>query len=509
MERKPAVAGMFYPGDPAVLSADVDGMLAAAHAERAATLARAEAPIEFAGLRAIIVPHAGYVYSGPMAAKAYNVVAERVAAGEQFDRVVIVGPTHRVPVYGVAYPTAASFATPLGAVPLWPGIGQALAGVADAEPNDLTHQDEHAIEVQLPFLQKVLPGVPVVPLNAGQATGVQVADVVEKLLDDKTLLVISSDLSHYLSYADANEVDAITLGQVLSLAGPLISEQACGATPINGVIELARRHDWFPLLLGFCNSGDTAGDKARVVGYCAVAFYARNQDGVVENVARVSDGNRAGKIDPINLPVQPVGQGGESLAAGALPASAGGVLLAYARDAIDRQLGEAPAEMLPKWGDWAENQLGVFVTLTKDGELRGCIGTLSDDRPLRQSVPANAVNAAIHDPRFPPLTKAELADIDVEVSVLTPAEPVLISDGNGGLRPPHTEAEAASAIVPFVDGIILRDGWRQATFLPQVWEQLPNPVEFLAHLRAKAGLAPRAWHPGIELLRYHVQAFEE
>lgn len=496
MIRKPAVAGMFYPGDPAALSDDVDALLASARSEHVEYLAQAEAPIELAGLRAIVVPHAGYVYSGPMAAKAYNIVAERVAAGELFDRVVIVGPTHRVAIYGLAYPTDSEFHTPLGSVRIWPEVAHALAGVPDAEPNDLTHRDEHAIEVQLPFLQKVLPGVPVVPLNAGQATGSQVANVVEKLLDDNTLLVISSDLSHYLSYEDANQVDAITLGQILSLAGPLVSEQACGATPINGVIELAKRHDWFPLLLGFCNSGDTAGDKSRVVGYCAIAFYQRDSDGVVENVARVSVTSKAGKVDPVST-------------VGSLPESAGGVLLAYARDAIQRQLGEAPAEMMPKWGDWATQQLGVFVTLTKDGELRGCIGTLSDDRPLRQSVPANAINAAIHDPRFPPLTPAELADVDVEVSVLTKAEPVLISDGQGGMRPPRTEAEAANALMPHVDGVILRDGWHQATFLPQVWDQLPDPVEFLAHLRAKAGLSPRVWHPEIELLRYHVQAFEE
>jgi len=493
MIRKPAVAGMFYPGRPTELSDDVDALLAAAQAERAGNLQRAEAPLEFAGLRAIIVPHAGYVYSGSTAAKAYAIVAERVAAGEQFDRAVIVGPTHRVPVYGVAYPRASQFQTPLGSVPVWAGVEQALAGVPDVEPNDATHQDEHAIEVQLPFLQKVLPGVPVIPLNAGQATGAQVADVVEKLLDDKTLLVISSDLSHYLSYSDANEVDAITLGQVLSLAGPLISEQACGATPINGVIELAKRHDWFPLLLGFCNSGDTAGDKSRVVGYCAIAFYQRNSAGFVENVARVSEGNMTGKVAPIHP----------------LPESAGGVLLAYARDAIERKLGEAPAEMPPNWPHWADEQFGVFVTLTKDGELRGCIGTLTDNRPLRESVPANALNAAFQDPRFPRLTRAELPDIDVEVSVLSDAVPVLVDDGSGGQRPPATEAEAAGALAPNVDGIILRDGWHQATFLPQVWEQLPDPVEFLAHLRAKAGLNPRAWHPGIELLRYHVQAFEE
>jgi AmmeMemoRadiSam system protein B len=139
--------------------------------------------------------------------------------------------------------------------------------------NDETHKDEHAIEVQLPFLYNGLIRVPIIPLNAGAASAELVADVVERLLDDSTLLLISSDLSHYLNYNDANQVDAITLKQIMKLEGALISQQACGATPINGVLELARRHNWEPVLLAACNSGDTAGDKDRVVGYCAVAFY--------------------------------------------------------------------------------------------------------------------------------------------------------------------------------------------------------------------------------------------
>ncbi|MDR2703997.1 MAG: AmmeMemoRadiSam system protein B [Cellulomonadaceae bacterium] len=491
--RKPAVAGMFYPGDPQVLAAVVDALLAAAHAKRPARTAKGS-------LRAVIVPHAGYMYSGPTAAEAYDLVAERVAAGEVYQKVVIVGPTHRVPVYGVAYPTATEFLTPLGAAALVPDLAATLAGVADAAANDATHRDEHAVEVQIPFLQKVLPGVPIIPLNAGQATGVQVADVLDHLIDDETLLVISSDLSHYLSYDDANQIDAITLGQILSLAGPLISEQACGATPINGVLELARRHDWVPVLLDACNSGDTAGDKGRVVGYCAVAFY----QGAVSLSETASD---------------------EGNVFGPLPSSAGPVVLANARAAIEQAVGAAPQTEPQPWGDWANLQRGVFVTLNKHGELRGCIGTLSDDRPLSASIVANAANAALRDPRFAPVTAGELGDIEVEVSVLSEAEPVLISDsgsdsdwghGSGeadgqahGLRPPRTEAEAATALVPGVDGVILKRGWNHATFLPQVWEQLPDPVEFLAHLRAKAGLPARAWDDRIVLERYRVQAFEE
>ncbi len=259
--REAAVAGTFYPDDPIALRDAVDRLLADAPRPPDGS------PVP----RAAIVPHAGYVYSGPTAAVAYA----RVADGRgTITRVVIVGPTHRVPVRGVALPAAEAFSTPLGTLPVaeewaWGRLEGVDAACVDAS----THRWEHSVEVQLPFLQRALGDVEIVPLLAGQASGEEVADVLDALWGGpETLIVISSDLSHYLPYDDAVAVDAATIDRIASLDGPLDHDQACGATPINGMLVLARRRRLAPTLLDARNSGDTAGDRDRVVGYCAFSF---------------------------------------------------------------------------------------------------------------------------------------------------------------------------------------------------------------------------------------------
>ena len=182
----------------------------------------------------------------------------------------------------------------------------------------------------------------------------------------------------------------------------------------------------------------------------------------------------------------------------ALPDDAGPVLLAAARAAIADVLG-VPGPTPPPWPTWADAVLGTFVTLTQGGELRGCVGTLVEHVPLREGVAANAVRAARRDPRFPPLTAAELARTRIEVSVLSAAEPMTVT----------SEDEAFAALRPGVDGVIFSASGCQATFLPQVWEQLPDPRTFLAHLRRKAGLPDGYWGPDARLSRYTVQAWEE
>jgi AmmeMemoRadiSam system protein A len=152
---------------------------------------------------------------------------------------------------------------------------------------------------------------------------------------------------------------------------------------------------------------------------------------------------------------------------------------------------------------------GTFVTLTKNGELRGCIGTLVDDRPVAASVLENAKKAAFSDPRFPPVSAGELDEIDIEVSVLTEPQPLLVDDGGGRMRAPDSEAEVVAALKPGVDGVIFQAGSRSATFLPQVWEQLPDPHQFLQHLKAKAGLPPNYWGDDVEIETYQVTAYHE
>lgn len=259
--RPAAVAGIFYPGQGAALSSAVQGLLAAVPPDPDAPQA---AP------KALIVPHAGYVYSGSTAALAY---ARLLPWRHTIRRVVLLGPVHRVPVRGLALPGATAFATPLGEVPIDAAAVTALAGLPQVVTSPAAHAQEHALEVQLPFLQSVLDDFTLLPLAVGDATPAEVAQVLERLwCGPETLIVISSDLSHFLPYASAQGVDRATVEAILALAGPVTHAQACGGTPVNGLLLAARRHALQPRLLGLCNSGDTAGDKERVVGYASLSF---------------------------------------------------------------------------------------------------------------------------------------------------------------------------------------------------------------------------------------------
>lgn len=251
--RRPAVAGLFYPGDPRRLADMVDGFLAAG------------APLE-SPPKALVAPHAGYVYSGAMAGLAYATLAP---VRDRITRVVLLGPVHRVPVRGLALPGCDAVATPLGEVE----VDAAASGLDHVVTRPDVHAEEHSLEVQLPFLQRALREFVVVPLAVGSATAAEVAGVLDALWGGpETLLVVSSDLSHYHPYAAAKVRDAATVDAVLGLAGPIAPEQACGAAPLNGLLAAAPRHHVAPVLLGACNSGDTAGDRGRVVGYASFAF---------------------------------------------------------------------------------------------------------------------------------------------------------------------------------------------------------------------------------------------
>jgi AmmeMemoRadiSam system protein B len=260
--RAPAVAGLFYEGNPQRLSADVMSLLAAA----LSTDIKA---------KAMVVPHAGYIYSGPVAATAYRALQNRA---DTIRRVVLLGPTHRVAVQGLAVPTVAAFSTPLGTVPLdQAAIGQIL-DMPQVVQNDWPHEMEHALEVQLPFLQLVLRDFKLVPLAVGNASTKEVAEVLERLWGgEETLVLVSSDLSHYHSYNEAKRIDGVTIEHILALQGPLDHEQACGATPLNGLLHVARGKGLTPHLLDLRNSGDTAGGRDRVVGYAAIAFTSGNE----------------------------------------------------------------------------------------------------------------------------------------------------------------------------------------------------------------------------------------
>lgn len=261
--REPAVAGTFYPADPAELTRLVDRLLAGAHGRL---------PDEWLGAapKALVVPHAGYEYSGAIAALAYARIAKARAT---IRRVVLLGPAHRVRLSGLALPEAPAFGTPLGPVPVDTVAAKALRGLAQVTGDRAAHALEHSLEVQLPFLQRVLDEYAVLPLVVGDATPAQVAQVLDAVWGGpETTVVVSSDLSHYLEYAEAQDADLDTVERMLSLAGPLEPRQACGARAVNGLLAGAAGRRLQPSLLGMANSGDTAGDRRRVVGYAALAF---------------------------------------------------------------------------------------------------------------------------------------------------------------------------------------------------------------------------------------------
>ena len=264
--RPAAVAGMFYPETPIALSADVRGYLS-----------KVAPPAKGSMLpKALIVPHAGYVYSGAVAACAYRRLA---AQADAVSRVVLLGPTHRVPIQGLALPTAQAFATPLGVVQIDADAAARALTLPQVRKSDAAHALEHSLEVQLPFLQTVLREFRIVPLAVGDASADQVAEVIELLWDGpQTLIVVSSDLSHYHRYNEARALDRATADAVLALSATLQDEQACGATPVNGLLKVARRRDLQPELIDLRNSGDTAGDKSRVVGYASFCFGAAAHD---------------------------------------------------------------------------------------------------------------------------------------------------------------------------------------------------------------------------------------
>lgn len=257
--RPTAVAGLFYPDRPAELTSMVEGFLGGAPADGQ--------PVP----KAVIAPHAGYVYSGLIAGSAFRTLAS--VAGT-IRRVILLGPSHFVPIHGLALPGDGRFSTPLGEIRIESEGCQAAIRLPQVRMIPEAHVREHSLEVELPFLQILLGEFDLVPLVVGQASGEEVAEVLDRLWGGpETLVVISSDLSHYLSSEAAQRADRETADAILALEGPLHSRQACGAAPINGLLTAARRRGMRAELLDLRNSADTAGDPSRVVGYGAFAFH--------------------------------------------------------------------------------------------------------------------------------------------------------------------------------------------------------------------------------------------
>ena len=259
--RPPAVAGLFYPADPGALTARIEALLDECGPGPQAADARVP--------RALIAPHAAYPYSGPVAASAYRLLGR--ASGVR--RIVLLGPSHYAGCRGVALPAAAMFATPLGTL----GVdGEALRALRELPcliRSDSPHIREHSLEVQLPFLQHLFGDTPIVPIVTGSASATDIEAVIDALWEARTLLIVSSDLSHYQPYHAAQAIDAGTARAILEGREDLSAEQACGCIALNGLARAARKRGLEPVRVDLRNSGDTAGDRRRVVGYGAFAFY--------------------------------------------------------------------------------------------------------------------------------------------------------------------------------------------------------------------------------------------
>lgn len=503
--RPAAVAGSFYPADAGELRVMIDRQL-----DYARTLLRDSGfaqRLPQGAPKAVIVPHAGYVYSGMTAALAYALLERGRGT---IRRAVIIGPTHRVAVRGVACPSASAFRTPLGTVPIDRDVERrVLATMPSMSVNDATHAREHAVEVQIPFLQRVLgDDLTIVPLNAGDATPVEVGDVIQALWGGpETVIVISSDLSHYHPESVARALDDETIARIVPLGEPVIRpNRACGAYPINGLLAAAQAKALPLRFLGCSTSGDdgevalAAADGRHadrpamrdpdtpVVGYAS--FAAWEQDTQVRETMPAASDSRCPADDAANLPDY-----------------ADTVLPRLARASLEQYFGlahpgdDTPADIVAAHTEL--NRIGSsFVTLTEHGRLRGCIGTIEAHRPLGRDIAEHAIDAAIHDPRFLPLTADEYPDVSVEVSVLSEPRPMCVP----------SRAALERMLEPGRDGLILDDGrGHRATFLPQVWAELTDRHEFVGHLLRKAGLpASYDWHDGSMICqRYAVTAFGE
>lgn len=464
--REPFVAGLFYPSNAAQLRAAIRGYL---------DDARGRAPSVPV---ALIAPHAGYAYSGPIAGSAYASIA---ALRGHLDRVVILGPAHRLLLRNLAIPSFDAFRTPLGLVRIDIEARARLEQLPFVAIDDAPHRGEHGLEVQLPFVQEVLGDVPVLPIVVGHVRPEDVARVLDAVWDPRTLVIVSSDLSHYLPRGVAERADAATRDAIEALSPESFHEQsACGRVPIAGLLELAKRRGLEVTTLDLRTSGDTAGTGNEVVGYGAFAFTPEQSK---ETLGRSGLHARRGSRRPAE---EDDDERLLELARASLShAAEHGRALPFSLEGVSPSL-RAPG--------------ASFVTLRRreDHTLRGCIGTLSARRPLVLDVIENAAAAALHDPRFPPVKSEEVEGLGVSISVLTPPTPLEV----------RSEAELLRIIRPGVDGLVIEDvidgEARRGVFLPAVWRDLPNPHELLEALRRKAGMPPGHWSPTMHVERFTV-----
>ena len=443
----PVVAGTFYPGAPDGLRGMVQDLLN-------------QAPkLDVAPPKALILPHAGYRFSGAVAA------AGIAALSAPVQRVVVLGPSHRHAFRGVALPDATAMETPLGSIPLDRSAMDKVLQDPDVAVVPAAFAQEHAIEVELPFLQIQTPNFSLVPLVVGDIAPDRLAEILEPLWGGpETLIVISTDLTHFLTADQAAKTDLATAQRIEIGDSPTFTgAEACGHRPLAAFLSLAQRRGMRLTRLALTHSGHVTGDMNRVVGYGA--WMAHEPD-----TARLSPNHRA-------------------------------AALRIARQTLDSRVkrGKAPAINMDSFPAPLQSMAPAFVTLTMNGRLRGCIGSLKAHQPLAQDILNNTVKAGFHDPRFNEVTAADITKLDIEIAILSAPAPIEFSD----------EADLIGQLCPGRDGLILIDGRYRGTFLPKVWDSLETPEKFLSGLKVKAGLARDHWSDDLQVLRYVTESFAE
>ncbi|MCM8775144.1 MAG: AmmeMemoRadiSam system protein B [Candidatus Omnitrophica bacterium] len=435
--RKPVVSGQFYPASPEALKEQIRSFLTQAKSSPRP------------GIKALVVPHAGYVYSGRIAAEAFNTVR-----GQSFDSVIVIGFSHRTPFSGIFVDTAQFYETPLGQV----SVNRALAEqirqdhsvLRDSPPGILA---EHSVEVQIPFLQETVANLNIVPIYMGAQNMENariLAEAISKAIEGKNvLMVVSTDLSHYHPYETAKHKDEMLIslfqqGDIPKLVSELTQGniEACGTGPLFTLLLVQEKMGWRkPVLIRYANSGDVTGDHQAVVGYAALAVTDR-QTNPTNEPAAIQAANVQANTEELSME-QKKG------------------LLQYVRSYLEAYYANSLTEPALEVDSKVLNERrGVFVTLKKGGMLRGCIGRITANEPVRDNLKQMALAAALSDPRFLPVTEKELKDLDITISILTPLSPVA----------------SYHDIRLGTDGIVVEYGGRSGVFLPEVatetgWDQ--------------------------------------
>lgn len=462
--RSPSVAGIFYPSSPSDLKRDVHNFLK-------------KVPGEAEGeVFALIVPHAGYIYSGEVASYAYKLLQ-----GKKIDTVILMGSAHRVGFEGISVANYHYFETPLGKVEIDRKLARQLISKSKyIFWDEKAHQKEHSLEVQIPFLQVVLSNFKIVPLLFGYPDERMHHMLKEALLDvlskskKKILLIASSDMSHYHPYATAYKIDKTTLNLISNMDADNLEKklknkdvELCGSSAVLTVLQIAKKlKNEHIKILKYANSGDTAGDKSQVVGYTSAVIYSnKKRRSYMEKEFSLS---REEKKKLLNI----------------------------ARTTLENHLQN---KKIPEF-KIEEKKLtfptGCFVTLKKNKNLRGCIGNMTSSQPLYKLVSDMVISSATLDSRFSPVKFSELKDIEIEISVLSPMEKI----------------DDVNKIEVGKHGILIKKGRHQGVFLPQVaTEQGWTRDEFLENLCThKMGLSPRCYQEkDVEIYIYSAVVFSE